>query len=90
MFLLDIFNKYTLHVSSIVTFQYKVIMFMYCSNIDKLGEDVIPQEAFRAAIESRFNLELSNDQFTALLDRVPLNEEGAVKYAEFMSQFDTK
>jgi len=59
-------------------------------NIDKLGEDVIPQEAFRAAIESRFGLEVTDDQFIGLLDRVPLNEEGAVKYAEFMAQFDTK
>lgn len=61
-----------------------------CSNIDKLGEDAIPQEAFRAAIESRFHLELTDEQFESLIDQVPLNDEGAVKYADFMAQFDTK
>ena len=60
------------------------------SKIDKLGLDYISQEEFRAAMESRFNLEISDAQFEGLIDKVPLDEEGNVKYAEFMAQFDTR
>ncbi|GFN96863.1 EF-hand calcium-binding domain-containing protein 6 [Plakobranchus ocellatus] len=56
--------------------------------IDNLGTDVISQEEFRAAIESRFNMELTNSQFESFLDRVPLDEEGNVMYTRFMQQFD--
>ena len=52
--------------------------------------DTVSQEEFRAAIESRFNFELTDGQFDAFLDRVPLDEEGNVQYARFMQQFDTK
>lgn len=41
-------------------------------------------------MESRFNLELTNEQFEAFLDRVPLDDEGNVQYARFMQQFDTR
>ena len=60
------------------------------SKIDRLGLDVISQEEFRAAIESRFDLEVADSQFSALIDRVPLDDDGNVKYADFMAQFDTK
>ncbi|KAL3877258.1 hypothetical protein ACJMK2_034991 [Sinanodonta woodiana] len=59
-------------------------------SIDKLGTDVISQEEFRAAIESRFHLTLTDAQYDAFIDRIPLDEDGNVKYAEFMQQFDTK
>jgi len=56
--------------------------------IDHLGTDVVSQEEFRAAIESRFNMELTDGQFAAFIDRVPLDVDGAVQYAKFMQQFD--
>lgn len=59
-------------------------------SIDKLETNVISQEEFRAAIESRFNLTLNDDQFDSFVDRVPLDEDGNVRYSEFMQQFDTK
>lgn len=59
-------------------------------SIDKLGLNVISQEEFRAAIESRFNFHLQDDQFEAFVDRLPLDEDGNIKYADFMQQFDTK
>ncbi|XP_048248284.1 EF-hand calcium-binding domain-containing protein 6-like isoform X1 [Haliotis rufescens] len=59
-------------------------------SIDKIGQDIISQEEFRAAIESRFSLELTDTQFEAFTDRVPMDEEGNVRYAEFMQLFDTK
>ncbi|KAK2169895.1 hypothetical protein LSH36_6g11000 [Paralvinella palmiformis] len=48
--------------------------------IDKLGLDVISQEEFRAAVESRFDIEMTDDQFTAFIDRVPLDAEGNVLF----------
>ncbi|XP_052785640.1 EF-hand calcium-binding domain-containing protein 6-like isoform X2 [Mya arenaria] len=59
-------------------------------SIDKLETNVINQEEFRAAMESRFNLTLTEDQFESFIDRVPLDEDGAVKYTDFMQQFDTR
>ena len=62
----------------------------YFSKIDRIGLDVISQQEFRAAIESRFELEMSDEQFDALIDRVPIDADGNVKYADFMAQFDTR
>lgn len=59
-------------------------------SIDKHNTNVISQEEFRAAIESRFNLTLRDDQYESFLDRLPLEEDGNVKYAEFLQFFDTK
>lgn len=58
--------------------------------IDKHHQDVISQQEFRAAIESRFQLEISDDDFEMFLEHIPLDEFGQVRYAEFMAQFDTK
>ncbi|KAK3091339.1 hypothetical protein FSP39_019098 [Pinctada imbricata] len=48
------------------------------------------QEEFRAAIESKFHFQLRDDQFMAFVDRIPLDEDGNVRYADFMNHFDTK
>ncbi|XP_074648527.1 EF-hand calcium-binding domain-containing protein 6-like [Tubulanus polymorphus] len=58
--------------------------------IDKFGTDVITQEEFRAAIESKFDLEMTDDEFRSFVDKVPLTDDGLVKYGDFMSLFDTK
>lgn len=60
------------------------------NKLDKYNKDVVSQQEFRAALESRFNLDLKDAEFDAFIEQVPLDEEGQVKYAEFMSQFDTK
>ncbi|XP_071132204.1 EF-hand calcium-binding domain-containing protein 6-like isoform X4 [Mytilus edulis] len=59
-------------------------------SIDSHNTNVISQEEFRAAIESRFSLTLRDDQYESFLDRLPLDEDGNVKYAEFLQFFDTK
>jgi len=61
-----------------------------CSKIDRIGQDVISQEEFRAAIESRFGIEMTDEQFRNLIDHIPITADGDVKYAEFMAQFDTR
>ncbi|KAL8618778.1 hypothetical protein ACOMHN_000206 [Nucella lapillus] len=58
--------------------------------LDRLGTDTVSQEEFRAAMESRFSLELTDPQFESFLDRVPLDEDGNLLYARFMQQFDTR
>lgn len=58
--------------------------------LDRLGTDTVSQEEFRAAIESRFNLELTDQQFESFVDRVPLDDDGNVLYTRFMQQFDTR
>ena len=60
------------------------------SKIDKLRTNVISQQEFRAVITSRFNVEMSDEEYTMFVDRLPLDEEGNVKYAEFMADFDTR
>lgn len=58
--------------------------------IDKHHQDVISQQEFRAAIESRFQIEMTDTEFTTMLENVPLDKEGFIRYPEFMAQFDAK
>ncbi|XP_043098980.1 EF-hand calcium-binding domain-containing protein 6 isoform X2 [Puntigrus tetrazona] len=59
-------------------------------NIDKLNKGSISKEEFRAVMESRFGLEISDPQFEQLLDRLPLDRHGNVQYPIFMAAFDTR
>ncbi|XP_069123520.1 EF-hand calcium-binding domain-containing protein 6-like isoform X1 [Argopecten irradians] len=59
-------------------------------SIDKLGMNVISQEEFRAAMESKFQFHLTDPQFEHFVDKLPLDDDGNVKYADFMQHFDTK
>ncbi|KAM4810047.1 EF-hand calcium-binding domain-containing protein 6-like [Rhinophrynus dorsalis] len=58
--------------------------------IDKFSRNVISQQEFRAAIESRFGMEINDEEFEQLLDRIPLDEDGNVKYPNFMAMFDSR
>ncbi|XP_026059644.1 EF-hand calcium-binding domain-containing protein 6 [Carassius auratus] len=59
-------------------------------NIDKLNKGTVGKEEFRAAVESRFGLEISDPEFEQLLDRLPLDRHGNVQYPIFMAAFDTR
>ncbi|XP_035385431.1 EF-hand calcium-binding domain-containing protein 6 [Electrophorus electricus] len=59
-------------------------------NIDKVNVGSITQEEFRAAVESRFGLEISDREFEQLTDRLPLDRLGNVQYGVFMAAFDTR
>ncbi|KAL1023463.1 hypothetical protein UPYG_G00041140 [Umbra pygmaea] len=59
-------------------------------NIDKSRRRVVSQQEFRAAIESRFGLEVLDSEFEQLLDRLPLDKDGNVQYPIFMAAFDTR
>ncbi|KAL8601492.1 hypothetical protein ACOMHN_000434 [Nucella lapillus] len=58
--------------------------------LDRDGADRVSQEEFRAAIESRFSLELADEQYQGFLEHVPMDDLGNVLYARFMQQFDTR
>ncbi|XP_044146300.1 EF-hand calcium-binding domain-containing protein 6-like isoform X1 [Bufo gargarizans] len=58
--------------------------------IDKFKRNVISQEEFRAAIESRFGVEITDEDLEQLLDRIPLDEDGNVRYPHFMAMFDSR
>lgn len=58
--------------------------------IDKFKRNVISQQEFRAAIESRFGVEITDEDFEQLLDRIPLDEDGNVRYPHFMAMFDSR
>nr|XP_039247423.1 EF-hand calcium-binding domain-containing protein 6-like [Styela clava] len=58
--------------------------------IDKHHQDIISQQEFRAAIESRFQIEVSDSEFEMFMENVPLDKDGNVRYPDFMAQFDAK
>ena len=66
-----------------------LLSFSFFSNIDRKDSGQLTQQQFRAAIEGRFELGMSDKDFEQLLKAVPINNEGMVKYVEFMSKFDT-
>uniref|UniRef100_A0AAZ3R2H3 EF-hand domain-containing protein n=2 Tax=Oncorhynchus tshawytscha TaxID=74940 RepID=A0AAZ3R2H3_ONCTS len=69
--------------------EYLSLLEMFQS-IDKCHRRVVSQEEFRAAIESRFGLEVAEPEFDQLLDRLPLDKDGNVQYPVFMAAFDTR
>lgn len=58
-------------------------------NIDRRDSGLLTQQQFRAAIEGRFELNMSDQEFDLFLKKVPIDSDGMVKYVEFMSKFDT-
>lgn len=58
-------------------------------NIDRKDSGLLTQQQFRAAIEGRFELNMSEQEFESFLKKVPIDSDGMVKYVEFMSKFDT-
>lgn len=64
----------------------KIFLF---SNIDRRDSGLLTQQQFRAAIEGRFELNMTDQEFDLFLKKVPIDSDGMVKYVEFMSKFDT-
>ncbi|KAL9978672.1 hypothetical protein ACROYT_G016217 [Oculina patagonica] len=58
-------------------------------NIDRKDSGLLTQQQFRAAIEGRFDLNMTDQEFEVFLKKVPIDSDGMVKYVEFMSKFDT-
>lgn len=41
------------------------------------------------AVCFRFGVEITDEEFELLLDRIPLDEDGNVRYPHFMAMFDS-
>lgn len=59
------------------------------SNLDPHHTGVVSRDDFRAVLESKLDIELTDSQYTSLLDQVQLDKYGNVRYQEFMAQFDS-
>ncbi|XP_015203044.2 EF-hand calcium-binding domain-containing protein 6-like isoform X1 [Lepisosteus oculatus] len=52
--------------------------------------DTVSQQQFRAAIETRFSMKMTDEEFEYLLEKVPLDKHGNIRYSEFLSKFGTR
>ncbi|XP_051883690.1 EF-hand calcium-binding domain-containing protein 6-like [Pristis pectinata] len=57
--------------------------------IDNKKLDVISQQEFWAVLNSRFGINMTDEEMNYLMNRIPLDHQGNVKYLEFMSMFDS-
>ncbi|XP_072883819.1 EF-hand calcium-binding domain-containing protein 6-like isoform X1 [Hemitrygon akajei] len=56
--------------------------------IDNKKLDVISQQDFWSVLNSRFSINMTDEEKNYLKNRIPLDHQGNVKYLEFMSLFD--
>ncbi|KAL4640541.1 EF-hand calcium-binding domain-containing protein 6-like isoform X1 [Arapaima gigas] len=77
------------HLTRLFQSEYLALLDIF-QNLDKHGKKVVSQTEFRAALESRFRLEMTDAQFEQLLDSLPLDADGNVQYLLFMAAFDTR
>ena len=57
--------------------------------LDRNKSNTISKQEFRAAMESQFNIELSNAEFEEFYADLPKDSANRIKYLEFMTRFDT-
>jgi Ca2+-binding EF-hand superfamily protein len=57
--------------------------------IDRNKTNSLNKQEFRAAIESHFHIELSEDEFEEFYRELPRDSLNKIKYLEFMTRFDT-
>ncbi|KAG8548553.1 hypothetical protein GDO81_024985 [Engystomops pustulosus] len=49
---------------------------------------VINPQDFRAILEKRFSLKVTDEDFSHILEKLPVNLHGDIRYLEFLSRFD--
>lgn len=57
--------------------------------IDRNKTNTLNRQEFRAAIESHFNIELTDSEYEEFYSELPKDNLNKVKYLEFMTRFDT-
>lgn len=63
--------------------------FNFKSKIDRNKTNTISKQEFRAAIESHFEIELTDLEFEEFFRSIPKDNMNRIKYLEFMTRFDT-
>lgn len=62
---------------------------LFFRKIDRNKTNTISKQEFRAAIESHFGIELTDEEFNQFAKEVPFNSADRVQYLEFMTRFDS-
>ena len=57
--------------------------------IDRNKTNSLNKQEFRAAMESHFRIELTDEEFEDFFNELPKDSFNKVKYLEFMTRFDT-
>ena len=63
--------------------------YYYYRKIDRNKTNAISKQEFRAALESHFGIELTDDEFEKLMREVPCDNLNRVQYLEYMTRFDS-
>ncbi|XP_066549583.1 EF-hand calcium-binding domain-containing protein 6 isoform X2 [Amia ocellicauda] len=50
--------------------------------------DTVNQQQFRSAIERRFSMKMTGEEFECLLEKAPLDKHGNIRYLEFLNIFN--
>ncbi|KAM8924698.1 EF-hand calcium-binding domain-containing protein 6-like [Pelodytes ibericus] len=50
--------------------------------------NVISHQDFRAIMEARYSIKLTDEEFACLLERLPVDHSGGIRYLDFMARFD--
>ncbi|XP_053305991.1 EF-hand calcium-binding domain-containing protein 6-like [Spea bombifrons] len=50
--------------------------------------NVISQQDFRTIIEQKYAIKVTEEEFAGLLEKLPVDHRGGIRYLEFMSRFD--
>ncbi|CAI9550798.1 unnamed protein product [Staurois parvus] len=51
---------------------------------------VISQQDFRGILERRFYIKVTDEEFAYLLERIPVDHHGAIRYLDFMAKFNSR
>ncbi|MEE6486885.1 hypothetical protein FKM82_014724 [Ascaphus truei] len=51
--------------------------------------NTITQEHFRAIIETRYCIKMTDEEFKCLLEKLPVDHHGGIRYLEFLAKFDS-
>ncbi|XP_075071216.1 EF-hand calcium-binding domain-containing protein 6-like [Mixophyes fleayi] len=51
--------------------------------------NVISQQDFRAIIQKRYCIKVTDEEFAYLLHKIPIDHPGGIRYLEFMAKFDS-
>ena len=58
--------------------------------IDRLRLLVLPPKDFKDVLEAELETEISQSDFDFMMERTPLDEDGSVKYLDFLDQFSLR
>ncbi|XP_077114149.1 EF-hand calcium-binding domain-containing protein 6-like isoform X2 [Ranitomeya variabilis] len=57
---------------------------------DKNNLQVVSHKDFRAILEKRFSIKVTDEEFAYLMEKLPMNHLGDIRYLEFMAKFDSR